>query len=146
MHATMVGPTDKWSKHDNLTTLITICPTTLCNFHQQSALRPQLPDTALSLLPPLAWFPIASLYRESREYDAEGNELLPRPEYMIDLEFWGHWRSQQLTLFANLYGMRPQDQLVQNGKMSDAGEPSFTNVPKSYRAGIEMGFQMGYHP
>lgn len=147
VHATMVGPTDKWSKHDNrLDYLDYNLP---YHFVLPKIGLHYAPNYQTQLYLSLATAgkePNRKAYTESREYDAEGNELLPRPEYMIDLELGGHWRSQQLTLFANLYGMYYKDQLVQNGKMSDVGEPLLTNVPKSYRAGIEMGFAWAITP
>ena len=46
-------------------------------------------------------------------------------------------------LAATLYYMLYKDQLVLTGKINDVGAYTRTNIPKSYRAGIEL--QGGYH-
>ncbi len=39
---------------------------------------------------------------------------------------------------ANLYYMDYKDQFVMTGKINNVGTPIMTNIPKSYRAGIEI--------
>lgn len=84
--------------------------------------------------------PNRKMFTESREYDDKGNEILPRPEYMGDLEIGTEQTWGPVSLFVNGYFMHYKDQIVPNGKLSDVGELLMVNVPKSYRAGVEMGF------
>ena len=49
---------------------------------------------------------------------------------------------QSFMLAATLYYMHYKDQLVLTGKINDVGAYTRTNIPNSYRAGIEL--QGGY--
>ena len=62
----------------------------------------------------------------------------PRPEQMLDLELGFHRQSGNWTASANLYFMDYRDQLVLDGRLNDVGAYIRTNVPKSYRAGLEL--------
>lgn len=83
--------------------------------------------------------PNRKMFTESRTYDAEGNRILPRPEYMGDLELGTEQQWGSVGFFVNGYFMHYKDQIVPNGQKSDVGENLMINVPKSYRLGIEMG-------
>ncbi len=74
----------------------------------------------------------------------------PRPERMVDFEVgsrinWKAWRFN-----VNGYWMDYTDQLVPTGALNDVGTTLKTNVPESYRMGVELeaagslGFGLGY--
>ncbi|MBR8731487.1 Vitamin B12 transporter BtuB [Porphyromonas levii] len=147
VYAVMTGSTDKWSDHDGKLDILDyklpyhfVLPKVGLHFH---------PNSASNLYLSLATAgkePNRKVYTESRQYDEEGKQIMPQPEYMADIELGGDWRYRNLSLFANLYYMHYKNQLVQNGKMSDVGEPLLINVPKSYRAGLELGFNWAITP
>ncbi|MCK7539186.1 MAG: hypothetical protein MZV63_53815 [Marinilabiliales bacterium] len=43
-----------------------------------------------------------------------------------------------VALGVNLYYMHYRDQLVPTGRISNTGYPIMTNVPESYRTGVEL--------
>ncbi len=60
------------------------------------------------------------------------------PEKLTDYELGYKYSSSFLSLEANLFYMDYKDQLVLTGKINDVGAPIMTNVPDSYRTGIEF--------
>jgi iron complex outermembrane receptor protein len=62
----------------------------------------------------------------------------PRPETLYDTEAGYSLRKEKYSLSLNFYGMIYQDQLVPTGELSNVGYPILTNVPESYRTGIEI--------
>ena len=62
----------------------------------------------------------------------------PKPETLYDLEMGYKLRRHNASLGVNLYGMFYRDQLVPTGQLSDVGYSIMTNVPDSYRTGIEI--------
>lgn len=141
VYAKMEGTTDKWSdSNKKLDVLDYKLPYNFVLPKLGLHYRPNS-QTNLYLSTSVAGKePNRKAYTESRDFDAEGNLIMPKPEYMLDTEIGGDYTSRDLTLFANLYLMQYKNQLVQNGKVSDVGEPLLTNVPRSYRAGLELGF------
>ncbi len=69
--------------------------------------------------------------------DARPGEI-PRPERMNNLETGYNLKTQNTRINANLFYMLYKDQLVMTGRINDVGAPVMTNVPDSYRAGIEL--------
>lgn len=69
--------------------------------------------------------------------DARPGET-PRPERLDNLETGYNLRTQDILLNANIYYMSYRDQLVLTGQINDTGKPVMTNVPDSYRSGIEL--------
>ena len=63
---------------------------------------------------------------------------LPRPERLTDFEGGWEWNMRKATAGVNLYYMRYKDQLVLTGQINDVGAYTRVNVPRSYRAGIEL--------
>ncbi|MBP1652423.1 MAG: TonB-dependent receptor, partial [Bacteroidetes bacterium] len=55
-----------------------------------------------------------------------------------DVEAGYTLRTHDLVLQANVYYMNYKNQLVQTGKLNEVGAYTRTNIPKSYRAGIEL--------
>jgi iron complex outermembrane receptor protein len=71
--------------------------------------------------------------------DAAGDPTkLPLPETLYDYEFGYKYQSQKVSASANLYYMDYINQLVPTGEKSSVGYDIMTNVPESYRAGIEI--------
>ncbi len=59
-------------------------------------------------------------------------------ETLYDFEAGYHFRAKDLSFEFNGYYMYYNDQLVMTGKINNVGAAVMTNVPKSYRAGIEF--------
>ena len=66
----------------------------------------------------------------------------PRAERLSDLELGYRLIDQSFQLEANAYLMDYKDQLVLTGDINGVGESIRTNVPDSYRAGLEL--QLGF--
>ena len=71
------------------------------------------------------------------DFEASATEQ-PRREQMIDWETGFELKKPKYAINANVYYMNYKDQLVLTGKINDVGAYTRTNVPKSYRAGIEL--------
>jgi len=65
-------------------------------------------------------------------------DTLALPERLRDLEVGYRYTSPQFSAAANVYYMNYKNQLVLTGKLSDIGELLTSNIPDSYRAGIEL--------
>ncbi|MDR2496114.1 MAG: TonB-dependent receptor [Tannerellaceae bacterium] len=62
----------------------------------------------------------------------------PTHETLYDYEAGYSWRHGNLELGANLYYMRYENQLILTGKISEIGEALTSNIPDSYRTGLEL--------
>ena len=62
----------------------------------------------------------------------------PKAEKLNDIELGAGKKEKNYSWNATLYYMRYKDQLVLTGKINDVGSYTRTNIPKSYRAGIEL--------
>lgn len=62
----------------------------------------------------------------------------PEAERMFDYELGYSFTNSLFSIGANLYMMDYKNQLVVTGQLSDTGNAISVNVPKSYRAGIEL--------
>ena len=71
------------------------------------------------------------------DFEASVNEQ-PKREQLIDWETGLEFKKPKYVLNANIYYMDYKDQLVLTGKINDVGAYTRTNVPKSYRAGVEL--------
>ncbi|MDH8702582.1 iron complex outermembrane receptor protein [Dysgonomonadaceae bacterium PH5-43] len=69
--------------------------------------------------------------------DAAFNER-PKAEQLFDYELGYKYQDETFAAGVNLYYMKYNDQLVLNGKVNEIGEPLTSNVPDSYRMGIEL--------
>lgn len=68
-----------------------------------------------------------------------GREERIRPEKMIDYELGYHFSCENgMSLGANIYYMDYINQMVQTGKLNDAGYKLMENVKDSYRTGVEL--------
>lgn len=64
----------------------------------------------------------------------------PRSERLLDYEAGYEYRTGRWNAGINLYYMDYQEQLVLTGELNDVGAALRTNVPKSFRAGVELMF------
>lgn len=62
----------------------------------------------------------------------------PVPEKLFDYEEGYEFHTGRLMLRSNLFYMYYVDQLILTGEINNVGSPVLTNVPKSYRQGIEL--------
>ena len=78
--------------------------------------------------------------REPSRRDLVESSILsrPRPERLIDYEAGYERRGTRFAGGINLYYMDYVDQLVLTGELNDVGYALRTNVPESYRAGVEL--------
>lgn len=67
-----------------------------------------------------------------------GTTLQPKPERLHDIELGAERKGSTFSYGANLYYMKYHNQLVLTGKINDVGSYTRTNIPDSYRAGIEL--------
>ena len=76
--------------------------------------------------------PSRSVYRDA---DTSQNIL---PERLTDFELGYSYQQSSFLIEANLFYMDYKDQFVMTGKINNVGTAIMTNVPDSYRAGIEL--------
>lgn len=92
------------------------------------------------------WKGFLSYSRTSHEPNRDdfeaGVDQQPKPEKLQDVEASVERTQGKLKWSATLYYMRYKDQLVLTGQINDVGAYTRTNIPQSYRAGIEL--QGGY--
>ena len=83
---------------------------------------------------------IAMSHREPERNNFTDNGSYPSPsaERLLDYELGYTFNGSFARFGANLYYMNYKDQFVQTGAQSDIGENLTTNIPKSYRMGVEM--------
>ena len=62
----------------------------------------------------------------------------PTAERLTDYELGYTFGNRWLQAGANIYFMDYKDQLVLTGELNEIGEPLAANIPRSYRAGIEL--------
>jgi iron complex outermembrane receptor protein len=62
----------------------------------------------------------------------------PKEEILYDYEFGYSFKSNRVSVDANLFYMDYKDQLVLTGEINNVGSPIMVNVPESYRKGIEL--------
>lgn len=63
---------------------------------------------------------------------------IPKPEILYDIEVGFERKTDVLNYGATFYYMYYKDQLVNTGKINDVGAYTRTNIPQSYRTGIEL--------
>ncbi|MBO4557361.1 MAG: TonB-dependent receptor [Bacteroidales bacterium] len=61
-----------------------------------------------------------------------------KPERLLDYEFGYRFNMPNFAFAANFYAMEYKDQLVETGKLSDSGYMIKSNIPVSYRRGVEL--------
>lgn len=71
------------------------------------------------------------------DFEAGANQQ-PNHEKLHDLELGVEKKTSEYNWGATLYYMQYKDQLVLTGKINDVGAYTRTNVPNSYRMGVEL--------
>lgn len=87
------------------------------------------------------WMAYASYALASHEPNRDDFESVnsePRPELLQDIELGVERRRKGSFYSANIYYMKYHNQLVLVGNINDVGAYTRTNVPNSYRLGIEL--------
>lgn len=79
------------------------------------------------------------------DFEAGLNET-PRAETMYDTELGFEQQSKKSRWAVNVYYMYYRNQLVLTGKINDVGAYTRTNIPVSYRLGIELEGSFAIHP
>ncbi len=86
-----------------------------------------------------AYLSYALAHKEPNRDDFEASlDQQPKAETLHDFEAAIERRKGKYNLSATLYYMLYKDQLVLTGAINDVGSYTRTNVPNSYRAGIEL--------
>lgn len=85
-----------------------------------------------------ASFAIANREPNRNNYTDAINSEAPTYETLYDTELGYKLKHSNFNFGANLYYMNYKNQLILTGLVNDIYEPLTTNVPKSYRAGIEL--------
>lgn len=81
---------------------------------------------------------VAVANREPNGDDLTKNPIKPVEEQLIDFELGYKLKAEKYLFAANIYYMKYNNQLVVTGEIDDVGDAIRQNVPKSYRAGIEV--------
>lgn len=84
-----------------------------------------------------ASFAVANKEPNHDDFEA-ATASLPKPEHLYDAEGGYEISKAKWTAAANVYYMRYKDQLILTGQINDVGAYTRTNVPNSYRSGIEL--------
>jgi iron complex outermembrane recepter protein len=86
-----------------------------------------------------AYASYALAQKEPNRGDFEaGNTQQPKRELLNDFEAGVETKKNNYHFAASLYYMQYKDQLVVTGKINDVGAYTRTNIPNSYRTGIEL--------
>lgn len=86
-----------------------------------------------------AYISYALAGKEPNRDDFEaGNSSQPKPERLHDIELGVEKKTTAYSFGANIYYMHYKNQLVLTGKINDVGAYTRTNIPTSYRTGIEL--------
>ncbi|MDN5350170.1 MAG: iron complex outerrane recepter protein [Bacteroidales bacterium] len=86
-----------------------------------------------------AYVSIAVSHREPNRsvyQDADPGQTITH-EQLLNLEAGYSYNSQKIRISSNVYFMDYNNQLVLTGKINNVGAAIMTNVPKSYRLGVE---------
>lgn len=86
-----------------------------------------------------AYISYALAGKEPNRDDFEaGTTQQPKAERLQDVELGFENKGKDFSVGADLYYMRYHNQLVLTGKINDVGAYTRTNIPNSYRTGIEL--------
>ncbi|MFM8489129.1 MAG: TonB-dependent receptor domain-containing protein, partial [Bacteroidota bacterium] len=72
------------------------------------------------------------------DYTQSSPSSRPLAEQLSDTEAGIRFAKEGFTLAANLFYMQYKNQLIPDGRINDVGAYIRTNVPDSYRAGVEL--------
>ncbi len=75
---------------------------------------------------------------ERNNFTENGHYPAPKAESLHDVELGYGFRSERWHATIGLYSMLYHNQFVQTGEVSDIGESLTTNIPRSFRLGMEL--------
>lgn len=85
-----------------------------------------------------ASFAVAQKEPTRNNYTEMRQDRMPRPERLLDYELGYQYQSRKAAFGVNLYFMNYKDQLILTGEVNEIGEALTDNIPRSYRAGVEL--------
>ena len=85
-----------------------------------------------------ASFSVANREPNRDDYTQSSPESRPKAESLYDFEAGYQRAGKSYQFAANVFYMYYQNQLVLNGQLNDVGAYIRTNIPQSYRAGLEL--------
>jgi len=91
-------------------------------------------------------FAIANREPNRSNYTDSGENEKPTSERVYDTELGYRYQSKDFSFGVNAYYMKYKNQLILTGKISEIGELLTTNIPDSYRTGIELTSAVQIHP
>jgi iron complex outermembrane recepter protein len=83
-------------------------------------------------------FAVGNREPNRNNYEVAETSRMPVNETMYDVELGYNFRLPDFTIGANVFYMDYVDQLVLTGMINSVGEAIMTNVPHSFRTGIEI--------
>ena len=83
-------------------------------------------------------YSIANREPNRTNYTDNSSAAEPKPERLYDTEIGYRYQSSRFSAGANFYYMNYKNQLILTGKLSEIGEALTSNIPESYRTGIEL--------
>jgi iron complex outermembrane receptor protein len=83
-------------------------------------------------------YSIANREPNRSNYTDAGTKDLPTSERLYDTEIGYRFQSSRFSAGVNFYYMKYDNQLILTGKLSEIGELLTSNIPDSYRSGIEF--------
>lgn len=84
------------------------------------------------------YFGIANREPNRDDFTQSTPQGRPKAEQLLDFEVGIKRQHQRIAVTANFFWMQYRNQLVLNGRINDVGAYTRTNVPDSYRAGVEI--------
>ena len=93
-----------------------------------------------------AFFGVGQREPNRDDYTQSSPASRPKPEKLYDWEWGLKQRSETWLGTLNFFYMDYRDQLVLDGRINDVGAYIRTNVPRSYRAGLELETAFRLHP
>ena len=85
-----------------------------------------------------ASFSVANREPNRNNYTDAGPDEQPTSERLYNTEFGYRYQSPGVSFGANFYYMKYDNQLIPTGKISETVEMLTSNIPDSYRTGIEL--------
>jgi len=92
------------------------------------------------------FFGVAQREPNRDDYTQSTPRSRPRAERLFDVETGLKTTRKQWNATANFYCRLYRDQLVLDGRLNDVGASIRTNVPNSFRAGLELEAAVQLHP
>lgn len=85
-----------------------------------------------------ASYSIANREPNRKNFTQAGPDERPRSERLFNTEIGYRYKSTNFSGGINLFDMRYKDQLILTGKISEIGVPLTSNIPQSFRRGVEL--------